>query len=113
METNTNRHQQSLMHYYLPNSATLKRLSGFYAVFSDPARIKILTALSIAELCVSDIARFCCMQQSTVSHQLQLLRQHNLVTTRRDGKVIYYSISSPYVAKTLDVGTDYLSAKSR
>ena len=110
MKTTVNRHQESLMHYYLPNPATLRRLSGFYAVFSDPARIKILTALSISELCVTDIARFCCMQQSTVSHQLQLLRQHNLVSTRRDGKVIYYAISSPYVARTLDVGADYLSS---
>lgn len=111
MLTKTNRHQESLMHYYLPNPATLKRLSGFYAVFADPARIKILTALSICELCVTDIARFCCMQQSTVSHQLQQLRQHNLVTTRREGKVIYYSICSPYVSRTLDVGADFLSTR--
>ena len=108
MQTKTNRHQQSLMHYYLPNHTTLKRLSGFYGVFADPSRVKILTALSIAELCVTDIARFCCMQQSTVSHQLQILRQHDLVATRREGKVIYYAISSPYVAKTLEIGTDYL-----
>jgi len=110
MQPKTNRHQESLMHYYLPNLATLKRLSGFYGVFSDPARVKILTALSIAELCVTDIARFCCMPQSTVSHQLQTLRQHNLVSTRREGKVIYYAISSPYVAKTLEIGAEYLHA---
>lgn len=111
MQTKTNRHEQSLMTYYLPNNGTLRQLSGFYALFADPSRVKILTALSIAELCVSDIARFCGMQQSTVSHQLQQLREHNLVTTRRDGKIIYYSICTPFVARTLEVGTDYLHAK--
>lgn len=111
MQTKTDRHQQSLMAYYLPNLATLKKLSGFYAVFADPGRVKILTALSIAELCVSDIARFCGMQQSTVSHQLRELRQHNLVSYRRDGKVVYYAVSTPFVAKTLEIGTEYIARK--
>ena len=109
MQTKTDRHQQSLMSYYLPGTCTLKKLSGFYAVFADPSRVKILTALSITELCVSDIARFCGMQQSTVSHQLQQLRQHNLVQWRREGKVIYYSVCTPLVARTLEVGTEYIS----
>lgn len=113
MQTKTNRHQQSLMSYYLPNVATLRRLSGYYQLFADPSRVKILTALSITELCVSDLARFCAMQQSTVSHQLQGLRASGLVTTRREGKVIYYAIATPFVARTLEVGTDYLSAKRR
>ena len=108
METKTNKHEQSLMSYYIPSANTLKRLSSFYAVFSDPSRVKILSCLSIAELCVSDLARYCAMEQSTVSHQLQILRAANLVSTRREGKVIFYSISSNYVAKTLEIGADYL-----
>ena len=111
VQPKTNRHQDSLIHYYLPSVATLDRLSTFFSVFSDPARIKILTALSLAELCVTDLARHCCMQQSTVSHQLALLRRQGFVTTRRDGKVIYYSIASPYVARTLEIGADFLHAK--
>lgn len=109
MDTKIDRHQQSLMSYYLPNAHTLQKLSGFYAVFADPSRVKILAALSIAELCVTDIARFCHMEQSTVSHQLQILRSHALVATRREGKVIYYSISNRYVAQTLEVGAEYLN----
>lgn len=113
MEPKIDRHQQSLMSYYLPNVDTLRQLSGFYAVFADPSRVKILTALSIAELCVSDIARFCRMEQSTVSHQLQQLRANHMVETRREGKIIYYSVATPYVAKTLEIGTDYLRGKHR
>lgn len=112
MQTKTNKHQQSLMSYYLPNPATLRRLSGFYQLFADPSRVKILTALSIAELCVTDIAAFCGMQQSTVSHQLQQLRRSGLVATRREGKIIYYTIATPYVARTLEVGADYLRGKN-
>ena len=108
MEAKLDRHQQSLMSYYLPTPSTLRKLSCFYALFADPSRVKILSALCIAELCVSDIARFCSMEQSTVSHQLQQLRQARVVRTRREGKVIYYAIATPYVAKTLEIGSDYL-----
>ena len=109
MESKLDRHQQSLMSYYLPNPTALRKLSGFYSLFADPSRVKILSALCIAELCVTDIARYCNMEQSTVSHQLQQLRAAQVVSTTRCGKVIYYKICSPYIAKTLEVGSDYLS----
>lgn len=111
MKTTLNPHEQSLMTYYLPSQTALTKLSAFYSLFCDPSRVKILSALCIAELCVSDIARYCQMEQSTVSHQLQQLRLAHVVHTRREGKVIYYSICSPYIAKTLEVGSDYLGRR--
>ncbi len=87
------------------------RLSEFYGIFSDPTRVKILSALSISELCVSDIARFCELHQTTVSHQLRLLKGKALVAARREGKIIYYSIANPNVAKCLEVGSLYLTGK--
>ena len=97
-----------MLSYYIPSSEALVKLATFYGVFSDPTRVKILSALSISELCVTDIARFCGVEQTTVSHQLRLLKGQNLVVTRREGKVIYYSIANPYVSKCLEVGSDYL-----
>ena len=109
VNTLTDRHQQSLLSYYIPSQDALERLASFYGVFSDPTRVKILSALSISELCVTDIARFCRLEQTTVSHQLRILKSKGLVASRREGKIIYYAILTPYVAKCLEVGSDYLA----
>jgi ArsR family transcriptional regulator len=48
---------------------------------------------------------------SAVSHQLRLLRDRNLVRARRDGRMVYYSLSDDHVHDLLAIGTDH--AKER
>lgn len=93
----------------IPSSETLYSLADFFKVFGDPTRIKILTALTEAELCVCDIAYLLNMTQSAISHQLRVLKQARLVKNRKDGKVVYYSLDDEHVKQIIRLGTVHLS----
>ncbi|NCA67166.1 MAG: ArsR family transcriptional regulator, partial [Clostridia bacterium] len=97
-----NKHQQSLIDYYMPNSEVIAGLSEFFSVFSDPTRVKILSALSITEMCVTDISLMLNLQQSTVSHQLKFLKLFKMVKNRKVGKTVFYSISSKFIEEALN-----------
>ena len=48
------------------------------------------------------------MEQSTISHQLRVLRNNKLVRARRDGKQIYYTLDDDHVKKIIEMGIDHL-----
>ena len=85
---------QVKVRYYLPDNAVLTELSDLFSVLSDSTRIKILSAICISEMCVGDLSEMLDMNQTTVSHQLKILRSTGVVTARRDGKTIYYSLAN-------------------
>ncbi len=93
---------------HMPKQSTLEKLASFFSVFSDATRIKILTALAINEMCVNDIAALLSLNQTTVSHQLRLLRQNGAVVSRRSGKLIYYSIADNNINEVMLNGVNYL-----
>ena len=97
---------ESTVKSFLPNNATLYSLAEFC---SDVTRAKIICALSISELCVSDLSRILKLNQTTCSHQLRLLRAADIVQQRREGKVIYYSIKSPKIEDVLLAGVNFLN----
>jgi len=61
----------------------------------NPDRLLLLCQLSQGERNVSELETLLGIQQPTLSQQLAVLRREGLVETRREGKQIYYSISSP------------------
>jgi DNA-binding transcriptional ArsR family regulator len=62
---------------------------------SNPTRLMLAAALREGgELCVCDLAWISGRAQNLVSHHLRLLRSHGLVTSRRDGKLVMYSLTS-------------------
>ena len=101
-------HDESVIRYYLPKNEIVADIADFFAVFSDATRVRILSSLCITEMCVTDLSVMLGQPQSTVSHQLAFLRSLRLVKTRRVGKIIHYSLASPYVTKVLDLGTKFL-----
>lgn len=60
--------------------------------FSNKVRIKLLLCLSRGEKNVGELISNCDLSQSAVSQHLEKLRKAGLVSTRRDGKEIYYSL---------------------
>ncbi len=102
------KHDQNVIKYYLPKNEVVADIADFFSVFSDATRVKILSSLCITEMCVTDLCVMLGEKQSTVSHQLAFLRSLRLVKTRRAGKIIHYSLASPYVMKVLDLGTRFL-----
>lgn len=98
----------STIEQYLPSNADLSCIGAFFSVFSDVTRLKILSALSVNELCVSDISTVLDLNQTTVSHQLKLLRDAKMVSTRRMGKIIYYQVINDYVQEVMLMGARYI-----
>ena len=88
----------------MPADEDIYYLSEFYKVFGDSTRIKVLYLLVNRELCVNDIANELAMTQSSISHQLRVLKQHRLVKFRRDGKTVYYSLADEHVETILNQG---------
>ena len=92
----------------IPEDQTLYKLSKFFSNFSDNTRLKIISCLSFGELCVSDIAKILNMNQTTISHQLAYLKSSGTVTTRREGKIIYYSLATSEIQDCLTYGTNFI-----
>lgn len=83
-------------------------LAALFKMFGDGTRVKILHALEQNEMCVCDLAALLDMTKSAISHQLKGLRLSNLVKSRRDGQVIYYSLADDHVKYILDIGFDHI-----
>lgn len=84
--------------------ADYSRLATLYKMFGDGTRVKILHALELNELCVCDLAALLGVTKSAVSHQLKALRLANLVKSRREAQVVYYSLADDHVKEILDMG---------
>jgi DNA-binding transcriptional ArsR family regulator len=88
---------------------TVERLSRLFSAFSDPTRLRIIHALMVAEkLCVCDLAVIAELSVSAVSHQLRLLRDRDLVTPRREGRMVYYSLSDRHVTALMGTGVEHV-----
>ncbi len=93
----------------LIDEKSLMSLADFFKLFSDESRLKILYLLTMNEMCVSDIAATLDMNQSTVSHQLKILRNSRIVKYRRDAKVVYYSLDDDHIGQILLQGMLHVS----
>jgi ArsR family transcriptional regulator len=93
----------------MPAEEKLYDLAEFFKVFGDSTRIKILWALSAAEMCVCDIAVLLSMTKSSISHQLRILKQSRLVKYRRAGKIVFYSLSDNHVEKVFKQGFEHIN----
>ena len=91
-----------------PDDEILYDLAELFKVFGDSTRIKILYSMFDAELCVSDIAGLLHLSQSSVSHQLRILKNSKLVKFRRDGKSVFYSLDDEHVRKILSMGMEHV-----
>ena len=95
----------------MPREGEISRLASFFKVFGDETRLKILWAIDRHEMCVCDLAALLGMTKSAVSHQLRLLREENLVRTRREGKVIFYQLSDSHVTEVFEKAVEHIEEK--
>ena len=87
----------------LPSDEAAREVADRARALSDPTRLVVAVALREGgELCVCDLAWISSRAQNLVSHHLRVLRSHGLVSSRRDGKMIMYSLT--------DVGLALLGA---
>lgn len=93
---------------FMPPSDTVEGLADFFKIFGDGTRVRILLALDSGEMCVCDISETLGMSMSAVSHQLRMLRDAKLVTSRREGRSIYYSLCDDHVRIVLETALEHI-----
>lgn len=99
---------QTMINDYVPSGEILDDLVCFFSMFSDYTRLKIISSLAVTEMCVSDLSNLLKLNQTTVSHQLRLLKNLNAVKTKRQGKVVFYSLRNDLISDVLLKGVEYL-----
>lgn len=87
----------------LPSRSGLTALASFFDALSDVTRLKILSALTVSKMCVSDIAAITGLNQTTVSHQLRILRDAHIVDGVRQGKVIFYGVDNNDIPHIMNI----------
>lgn len=92
----------------MPQEEKLYDLAELFKVFGDTTRVKIISALFEAEMCVCDIAELLSMTQSAISHQLRVLRQARLVKHRKEGKVVFYSLDDEHIKTIFNQGLEHI-----
>jgi DNA-binding transcriptional ArsR family regulator len=80
-----------------------RKASDFLKALSHESRLLLLCLLAEKERSVGELENILSLRQPTVSQQLARLRYDDLVTTRRDGKTIYYSLANDDVRRVISV----------
>lgn len=83
-------------------------VAELFKIFGDSTRMKIICSLTNSELCVCDIANITNSTQSAISHQLRILKQAKLIKARKEGKVVYYSLSDDHVIELFKIGCEHI-----
>jgi ArsR family transcriptional regulator, lead/cadmium/zinc/bismuth-responsive transcriptional repressor len=92
----------------LPGEEAAQEAADRARALSDPTRLVVAAALREGgELCVCDLAWISGRAQNLVSHHLRVLRSHGLVSSRRDGKMVMYSLTRTGLALLGAVLGDY------
>ncbi|GER66592.1 transcriptional regulator [Weizmannia acidilactici] len=86
----------------IPSIEILTEMADLFKILGDRTRTRILYALFESEMCVCDLAYLLGMSQSSISHQLRVLKQAKLVKNRKEGKVVYYSLADSHIIQIFD-----------
>lgn len=88
------------------SSDKASHIAALFAVLSDPTRVQVVSTLLLApqgELCVCDIAAILGRDDTTISHQLRVLRNQHVVSMRKVGRVVYYRLIDNHIRQLLQM----------
>ncbi len=88
-------------------------IAGIMFALSAPSRVQILGCLLDGPLPVGEITAILGMEQSAVSHQLRILREHTLVKADRDGKRRVYGLYDEAVSELLAAALHHVELRHR
>ncbi len=87
---------------------TLLDMVVFYKAFADETRLKIINLLDVHEMCVCDIAVILNMTKSAISHQLSYLKKLNIIKSRKEGKIVFYSLADEHVKELFEICEEHI-----
>ena len=96
----------------MPGEADIAALAEFFRVIGSDTRLKILLALDGRELCAGHLAEAVGMMPSAVSNQLKALRQARLITARREGKMLYYSLADCHPREIIHLAMSHVKEEN-
>lgn len=85
-----------------------QRMAEFFSLLGDANRLRLLSVLANQELCVCDLAAALSMSESAVSHQLRALRAMRLVSYRKVGRQVFYSLLDRHVLELYNAVAEHL-----
>ena len=80
-------------------------------IFSNPIRIEILYHLKNQKLCVSELITKTNLSQANISQHLSIMKSREIISSKRKGKNVYYSLNNPHIIKALDLIQKVLTDK--
>ena len=92
----------------MPNEEPVYEVSELFKVFGDSTRARIICALNIEEMCVCDLSALLNMTQSAISHQLRILKVSRIVKSRKQGRVVYYSLDDTHIGQIFAMAFDHV-----
>lgn len=92
----------------MPDEDPIYDVSELFRVFGDSTRARIICALNIEEMCVCDLAALLTMSQSAISHQLRLLKVSRIVKSRKQGRVVYYSLDDAHIGQIFAMAFEHV-----
>lgn len=90
------------------SSEKAQRMAEFLGFLADPNRLRILSILAKQEMCVGDLATVVGMNESAVSHQLRTLRTIRLVSSRKQGRHVFYRLQDDHVFRFYQAVVEHL-----
>ena len=94
------------------NTAKAQRMAEFFSLLGDANRLRLVSVLAKQELCVCDLAAALSMSESAVSHQLRALRAMRLVSYRKVGRQVFYSLLDRHVLELYRAVAEHLDEES-
>ena len=95
--------------FLIKEEEKIEKLSQNIKIIGDKNRLKILLYLMEGEKCVGDIAENINVSQSATSHQLRILKDANILKSKKDGNLIYYSIADNHVCVLIETLVEHLN----
>lgn len=86
---------------HILNADDAKQIARFFQVLADPTRVRLVKALADGEWCVSELTHALQMDQPAVSHQLKYLREQGLVSWKKTGRHVYYTLGDTHLRDIL------------
>jgi len=83
---------------------TFRELELFFAALGDTTRLKILKLIGDEELCSCEVMAALELTQPTTSHHLGILERAGLLSSRRNGKWVFYKITNSTIRNMLTKG---------
>ena len=94
---------------HMLDAAQANEVAELFKALADPTRVRIISVLAHAELCVGDLCLALEMSQPAVSYQLRILRTLRIVRSRKEGKHVFYTLDDDHVSQLYQQGLEHIT----